>query len=741
MPVCESQIRRPGGTLVGLSSKIRCKPRKMETTVQQVSTPRDPVEGNAAARGWFILALILIAIVAVVPRLLLGASERIEYDGYWHVFIAQQDNWNNFWKEVYDNAHPPLFYLLLKLIIHLGRSLLIYRAISILTGVLSVFLVGWIGRKVTGSKAWACAVALAYGLALPGIIISCEVRSYMLSVFFVLLSFSYLVDILSAESGNHPRARIGFSIGAVLAILSEYFALFYIVPSLILLFTLCLRLKFRGKPASLGVEAYTSLPVLGTAYLLYRLHVHDRAMIYGHLRAFYYDPLGREQLGSYLLRNWENLVNLFLPFQVSNGAVAIGLLMAGLVGIALYAFVLRRGDSCARGALATILITLAMLAQITVASVAGKYPFGGYLRQQFILFPFFVLCAGILAERLTLFLPRDARRLALAAVAIAIAAVSLNRFEEYPKVTEDVFRNQIQRFEEVAPVPAAVYLDQVNLITFFLYRHDWQWSFVEGDHPAPGIDVYRLHKGSRQMLVFRDRSKWNAQPDDSAVYSKLAIFLRMRQTAEVSVFSARAIDPLGHFADVAAERRATVTLASQEGMCVQRLAVDPDGWYGVFRASNCSQDYSQLLNRQAEESGRSFVRMSDPDADHQLLGGFYGVESGAWRWTAKMFSVRLRRPDASPNGATLTFSFFLPDTVIHRLGAVTLTAWVKGATLKSTHYSRPGSYIFTSDIPGDAFTGQTMIVDFTLDKSIPPDPNGDQRVLGVIANSIGLAAK
>jgi hypothetical protein len=602
-----------------------------------------------------------------------------------------------------------------------------------------VFLVGWIGRKVTGSKAWACEVALAYGLALPGIVISCEVRSYMLSIFFVLLSFSYLVNILSAEGGNQVRARIGFSIGAVLAVLSEYFAFFYIVPSLILLFARCLRLKFRGKPASLGVEACTGLPVVGTAYLLYWLHVHDRAGIFGHLLTFYYDPSGKEQLGSYLLRNWENLVNLFLPFQVSNGAVAIGLFVAGLIGVALYVFFLRPGDSRSRVAIATMFITLAMLAQIAVASVARKYPFGGYLRQQFILFPFFVLCAGILAERLTLFLQRDARRLALAAVAIAIAAVSLNRFEEYPKVTQNVFGDQMQRFEEVAPAPATVYLDQVNVITFFLYHHDWRWSFLEGDHPAPGIDVYRLRKGSRQMLVLRDRSKWNAQPDDSAVYSKLAIFLRMRQTADVSVFSAR--DPSLGPIDVAAERRAIVTLASWEGICVQRLALDPDGWYGVFRASNCSQDYSQLINRQAEESGRSFVRMSDPDADHQLLAGFYGVESGAWRWTSNSFAVRLRRPDASPNGATLTFSFFLPDTVIHRLGAVTLTGWVRGATLKSTHYSMPGSYVFTSDIPGDAFAGQTMIVDFTLDKSIPPDPNGDQRVLGVIANSIGLAAK
>jgi hypothetical protein len=52
--------------------------------------------------------LIFIALAAALPRLLLGASQFIEYDGYWHVFIAQQDNWASFWADIYANAHPPL---------------------------------------------------------------------------------------------------------------------------------------------------------------------------------------------------------------------------------------------------------------------------------------------------------------------------------------------------------------------------------------------------------------------------------------------------------------------------------------------------------------------------------------------------------------------------------------------------------------------------------------------------------
>ena len=99
-----------------------------------------------------------------------------------------------FWADIYANAHPPLYFLLLKAVLHLGHSLLVYRSISILTGVASVYLVGRIALKVTGSNMRAYQSALAYGLALPGIIVSCEVRSYMLSVFFVLVSFSCLLE-------------------------------------------------------------------------------------------------------------------------------------------------------------------------------------------------------------------------------------------------------------------------------------------------------------------------------------------------------------------------------------------------------------------------------------------------------------------------------------------------------------------------------------------------------------------
>src|SRR5690348_10054606 len=180
---------------------------------------------NAAPLNWVLLG---IALLAALPRLYLAATQFIEYDGYWHVFIAMQDNWQQFQWEYQSNFHPPLFYLLLKLALLFGHNRMVYRAISLLTGVAAVFVIGKIAQKVSLRRETAVVAALAYGLALPAIIISCEVRSYMLSVFFVLVSFYYFLDMVGPAGGASGKSRALFALSAILAGYSHYGAFFYV---------------------------------------------------------------------------------------------------------------------------------------------------------------------------------------------------------------------------------------------------------------------------------------------------------------------------------------------------------------------------------------------------------------------------------------------------------------------------------------------------------------------------------
>lgn len=137
----------------------------------------------------------------------------------------------------------------------------------------------------------------------------------------------------------------------------------------------------------------------------------------------------------------------------------------------------------------------------------------------------------------------------------------------------------------------------------------------------------------------------------------------------------------------------------------------------------------------------SVVAMNDSKHEMQLLGGFYGVEANAWRWTEGKFSVMLKVPaGAAEKGATLKLELSVPESNIQKLKAVTLTASVGGTALPAETYKKDGAYEYKRDVPAAALTGPTVRVDFALDKTFSPG-GADLRELGVIARQIELDPK
>ena len=137
----------------------------------------------------------------------------------------------------------------------------------------------------------------------------------------------------------------------------------------------------------------------------------------------------------------------------------------------------------------------------------------------------------------------------------------------------------------------------------------------------------------------------------------------------------------------------------------------------------------------------SVLNMGDPKVEPQLVTGFHGVESGAWRWTAKQFTVSLRPPlGAAANGAKLTMKLTVPQVVIDKNKNVTLSATAGNAALAPETYTTPGDYFYTRDVPAGALAGESVRVDFLLDKAMTPS-GADIRELGIIVFSIGLEGK
>jgi hypothetical protein len=535
--------------------------------------------------------LLGIVLLAAIPRLYLGATQFVEYDGYWHVFTAQQDRWRNFvWDCRYD-AHPPLYYFLLRLTLWLGHSHLAYRAISLLTGLGSIVVLGRIAAKMTRSALTPPLVALAYGLALPAIIISCEVRSYMLCGLLMLVAYSYFLDqIDSAEPAGSLRPRIVFAVSASLACVADYYAVFFVCA--LFGISMVLPVLRRREPLwrAWAREGITFSPILGTLVWLYLVHLSRHPVIQEHLLEYYYDPHGGTSLGEFLLRNLQSTFDLFSPWPAPDRdaflAIAGGLLLAGCATV----WLLRRLWAPKNLAAATTVVaTVLILAQVIVASLVRLHPFGGLMRQQFLLFPFLVLGAFFLPDRLAAAIPRRAAYALAASLALAIGAVSYSKFASYPKFTGTLMTEQMQRFNLLFPSPAAVYVDQYNVIAFFLHHHDWKWKFVGRVVSVPNVDTYRVSRGNQQMFVFREKGGWLLDGRDRTLYANLAACLRSRGLPDIVVFRLGQDDPSPWDArELRAYRKTVGELSSANGLCVQNLVLhSPDVFLDV-RAGGCT---------------------------------------------------------------------------------------------------------------------------------------------------------
>ena len=155
---------------------------------------------------------------------------------------------------------------------------------------------------------------------------------------------------------------------------------------------------------------------------------------------------------------------------------------------------------------------------------------------------------------------------------------------------------------------------------------------------------------------------------------------------------------------------------------------------------DCQRPAAVLL-QQADNSGAglsSIVYTGDPNSAPQLIKGFFEIEDYSWRWTTQSFSVVLRPPaGATGESATLAVALAVSDSVIAKLGNITLNAAIGPASLSPETWTKSGSYTYTREVPASLLTKEEIQIDFRLDKAMKPDGR-DIRELGIIVSSVGL---
>lgn len=288
----------------------------------------------------FRLLLLAVAAASLVPTLIIATSQFLSYDGYWHVFIATQNRWRIFVSEWKADAHPPLFYLLLRFCAKLSRSRFAYRIPSVVPGVASIYLLGLVARRLFSSSALALVGAGAYGLSTTLIEIFCDVRGYALALFFVIASFWCLVTFLEppAKPGNW-RALLAFSVLVSLGILTEYYVVFFLAACVVLVLQhLVINLAFREHLAHfaptnpVAVAAVCVLPSFTMAWL-YVVHLRIQPSTENNVLDFYWT--GHNSLSAFIWSGIRSDLAYLMPFGLDSLRTAslLAALILSIIGI------------------------------------------------------------------------------------------------------------------------------------------------------------------------------------------------------------------------------------------------------------------------------------------------------------------------------------------------------------------------------------------------------------------------
>lgn len=171
------------------------------------------------------VTLFLLFAWDVVLRLQCLACKPFWFDETFSVEIARI-GWRDFgrllwWRE----ANMSLYYLLLRMWLHIGSSEFLIRSLSVLIAAATVPAIYWLARQLYDRRVALLAAALlsvnAYDVRYAQ-----EVRSYSLFLLLATLSSGWLVALVRKPTG---RNRIAYVVTSILAAYAHFYALLLLV--------------------------------------------------------------------------------------------------------------------------------------------------------------------------------------------------------------------------------------------------------------------------------------------------------------------------------------------------------------------------------------------------------------------------------------------------------------------------------------------------------------------------------
>ena len=143
-----------------------------------------------------------------------------------------------------------------------------------------------------------------------------------------------------------------------------------------------------------------------------------------------------------------------------------------------------------------------------------------------------------------------------------------------------------------------------------------------------------------------------------------------------------------------------------------------------------------LMRAPASEPSLAYLHAGDLRARPQLLGHWYDIEDGGWRWMRKEAQAVLRPPEESP--VSFELRLYFPEDHMKRAGGpVTVSVLLGNGLLVEETYHEPGGYTIRQPVMTASLSQPATRVAVRLNRAVPPTGE-EERELGAVVLGLGF---
>ena len=145
------------------------------------------------------------------------------------------------------------------------------------------------------------------------------------------------------------------------------------------------------------------------------------------------------------------------------------------------------------------------------------------------------------------------------------------------------------------------------------------------------------------------------------------------------------------------------------------------------------------LTALTSEPSLAYLHAGDLRARPQLLGRWFNIEDGGWRWMSKEAQAVLRTPEESPvSPVSFELGLYFPEDHMKRAGGpVTVSILLEDDLLVEETYREPGAHTILQPVTTGSLPHPATRVAIRLNRAVPPTGE-EERELGAVVLGLGF---